>query len=172
MTLHLTLLYTVSTDGFIATSDHGTPWLASSWQDYLTVCRQFRHLVMGRKTFELLEDDPTVNRADFESITVLSRTLQANVAGVTTAPTPRAAITQLVERNVSRALLVGGSEAATSFLRAGLISEIHLDRNPIILGEGIHMFREMPGTPKIRLQSCVANAEGRLHEVYEVINES
>lgn len=172
MTVHITLLYTVSTDGFIATTDHQTPWLSSSWQDYLAVCHQFRHLIMGRRTFELLVDDPTVNRADFGSITVLSRTRQLDESGVFAAASPSAAVAHLENLHVSKALLVGGSEAATSFLREGLISEIQLDRNPIILGQGIPMFQGMPEISKIRLRSCTAGSEGRLHEVYEVLSES
>lgn len=172
MTLRITLLYTVSTDGFIATEDHRTPFLPSSWQDYLAVCREFGHLIMGRKTFELLVADPTVNRAAFKSITVLSRSLHVHDSGVSTARTPSEAVAQLSERHVSRALLVGGSEAAASLLGAGLLSEIHLDRNPVIFGQGIRMFAGMSDMPKVRLQSCSANADGRLREVYEVLNGS
>jgi dihydrofolate reductase len=169
MTLRVTLLYTVSTDGFIATTDHRTPWLPSSWQDYLMVCRQFGHLVTGRRTYELLTADPTVNQADFVSITMLSRTRQVNEAGVFAAVSPRAAVTHLESLGVTKALLLGGSEAATSFLRAGLISEINLDRNPVLLGNGIPMFQAMPKIPTLRLRSCKTTSEGRLQEVYDVL---
>lgn len=170
MTLRITLLYTVSTDGFIATEDHRTPFLPSSWQDYLAVCREFGHLIMGRKTFELLVADPTVNRAAFKSITVLSRSLHVHDSGGSTARTPSDAVAQLSERNISRALLLGGSEAATSFLIAGLLSEIHLDRNPVIFGQGIRMFGGMSDIPKLRLRSHSASTGGRLREVYDILN--
>ena len=83
------------------------------------VCRQFGHLVMGRRTYELLTGDPTVNRADFTSITVLSRTRQLNESGVFTAVSPRAAVAHLENLRVAKALLLGGSEAATSFFECG-----------------------------------------------------
>lgn len=172
MTVHITLLYTVSTDGFIATKDDQTPWLAASWDEYLTTCRTFRHLVMGRKTFELFRADPSINPADFASITVLSHNRLHSQSWVSFVTSPQDAIAHLHRNNVTTALLLGGSQTATSFLDTRLISEIHLDRNPVLLGDGIRMFQPMREPPFLRLKSSVCGLDGRVQEVYQVLSPS
>jgi len=168
MSLNITLLYATSADGFIATKEHQGPWLSSSWEYYVERCREVGHLIMGYRTFELFKGDPNVNQISFASITVLSRSISPSESGVTFVTSPLEAAQHLSGRGVRRAVLMGGSVAATRFLEAGLLSEIHIDRNPIVLGDGIPMFQHLPTHAELRLQSCSGTVDGRIIEVYEV----
>lgn len=172
MPVHLTLLYTVSTDGFIATKHDQSPWLPASWEEYLNKCRDVGHLIMGRRTFDFFRSDPSIKPEDFTSLTVLSNSNLTRQPSTSFFVSPQDAVEHLHRNNVTNAILLGGAKAATSFLEQRLISEIHLDRNPILLGEGIPMFHPLRQPTCLRLQSSVASSDGRTREVYRVIPSS
>lgn len=55
-------------------------------------------------------------------------------------------------------LIFGGPTFAASLLRANLIDELYLFVNPVALGEGMALFREVQGRTKLELIRCKAFA--------------
>lgn len=168
MSLPITLYYTTSLDGFIADEENKTPWDKTSWEAYLLFCTQVQNLIMGRKTYELFIADPTTSGLAFESLIVVSHQLTEPLCPFVPATSPTEAISKLLSRGATEALLLGGSHAASSFLTAGLISEVRIDVEPIILGSGTKMF--LPGIPTTLLQliSSEPGGHGRTTLRYKV----
>lgn len=168
MNLPITLYYTASLDGFIADAENGTPWSKSSWEVYLSFCAQVKHIIMGRKTYELFISDPTTREVSFESMIVVSRNLRCPSHGFLAADSPSGAASKLVDRGATQAVLMGGAAVATSFLAAGLISEVKVDLEPIILGSGTTMF--LPGVcpEHLTLLSSESEPQGRMSLRYKI----
>lgn len=168
MTLSIALYYTASLDGFIADDENNTPWSKTSWEAYLLFCTQVQNLIMGRKTYELFISDPTTRCLTFENLVVVSNDLTRPVNGFVPAASPTDAIGTLLSRGVTQAVLIGGSQVASAFLAAGLISEVRIDIEPIILGSGIKMF--LPGVPSTRLKFLSSECDqfGRVTVRYRI----
>ncbi|MEY4669674.1 MAG: hypothetical protein RL518_2373 [Pseudomonadota bacterium] len=168
MSLPITLYYTTSLDGFIADAENNTPWSKTSWEAYLSFCAQVKNIIMGRQTYELFISDQTTGSVSFENLLVVSSTLRCPLHGFIPADSPADAVSKLVNRGASQAVIMGGSHVATSFLEAGLISEIRIDVEPIILGAGTRMF--LPGTSAthLKLLSSESDSHGRTTLRYKV----
>ena len=142
-----------SLDGYVADVDGGFDWAAPDEEVHAAVNDLERTIgthLLGRRMYEVLlawetmdtGPEPEVIR-DFAGIwrsadkVVFSRTLE----GVSSARTrlerefdPEAV--QRLKASATRDLAVGGPELAAQALRAGLVDELHLFLNPVLVGGG------------------------------------
>ena len=143
-----------SLDGYVADADGGFEWAAPDEEVHAAVNDLERTIgthLLGRRMYEVLlawetmdtgPEQPEVIR-DFAGIwrsadkVVFSRTLE----GVSSARTrlEREFDPEKVRRlkaSATRDLAVGGPELAAQALRAGLVDELHLFLNPVLVGGG------------------------------------
>lgn len=124
----------VSVDGFIAGDNDETPWSDEEWAAYQDFIKTCDVCVIGRRTYEIMRDNDdfmagqkylvaTSNRAlntgDCQKIVIKSRTDLPNV---------------------EKLGIIGGGELNGSLAKLGLIDEIILDIEPVILGGGKRLF--------------------------------
>jgi len=127
-----------SFDFFVMEGDHAT--------DYLTSLATYDTVIMGRRTYDVgLKvgvTDPYPNMATY----VFSRSLEES-------PNPRVkVVANDVETTVQRLkeqpgtdiYFCGGGDLATTLFAAGLIDEVLIKLNPVLLGSGI------PLAPRLR----------------------
>lgn len=143
-----------SLDGYIARRDHGTDWLHWS-QDVQTLSSEYwatiDTVVMGRRTYEVAVANGTPAYPGVRNI-VFSRTLDpaahpdVEVVGDDAA----AFVNDLRSTPGTGICVMGGGELARSLLQAGLVDEVGVNIQPIVLGEGIPL---LPGPlPEVRLE--------------------
>jgi dihydrofolate reductase len=163
-----------SLDGFIATRDGGVEWLSgfgSADGGYDEFFAGIGSLVLGRKTFDqvLGWGWPYGSKPS---------------AVLTTSPLPDDVpesvfasagdnLPGLVERLRAKApggvWIVGGSETAGAFLRAGALEELQLAVIPIILGAGIPLVDENAGGRRLELRGTETRSNGMVELLYRVV---
>jgi len=144
------VLYIATTlDGYIASPDGSIDWLdelASGNEDtgYDAFYRTVDALVMGATTYEQVLTFGDWPYAGKQSYVLTRRELVSDrhdVQLVADMPTLLAAI----ERSaLSKVWVVGGGQVAAEFMRQGLISEWMVAIAPIILGDGIALYQNVP----------------------------
>lgn len=136
-----------SLDGYIARVDHRVDWL--QWSDDIAAIsaaywKTIDTVLMGRKTYEVALAMGTTSYAKVANY-VFSRTLGS-------APDPRVQVIATDAAEFVRELksgdgkgicVMGGGELARCLFDAGLIDEIGLNLQPVILGSGIPLFFPM-----------------------------
>jgi len=148
--------FAASLDGYIATPDGGVAWLApfeNSGEDYgySEFYASVDSVLLGRRTYE---QSLTFGAWPYpgKPCWIFTRR-DLEVPGpdlILTDASPDQVVAELGLRGLVRAWLVGGSELAASFRRAGAISEYIVSLVPVILGAGIPMLAS-PG-PSERLR--------------------
>lgn len=78
-------------------------------------------------------------------------------------------ISRIKKESDSDIWLVGGGQLNTLFLEKGWLDEIILTTMPIILGEGIPMFANIPPQTKLNCLSVIKYDNGATGNHYEVI---
>lgn len=134
-----------SADGFIARAD-GTydsfPMKGDHIAAYFEDLAQFDTVLMGRKTYEIGLRVGVANPYPALKTIVFSRTLEAstdpNVELVRTDPVER--VRALRAEPGRGVYLCGGGELAGLLLSAGLLDEVTIKVNPLVLGAGIPLF--------------------------------
>lgn len=69
---------------------------------------------------------------------------------------PAREVARLKQQPGKDMVIFGGARLAQQFVRLGLIDEYGLLINPVILGQGLPLFKDVPGPRKLNLVSCDA----------------
>jgi dihydrofolate reductase len=137
------LVYHIATslDGFIADERDGVdsfPMQGEHVTEYLASLRDYGATIMGRRTYEMGLKWNVTDPYPFLDTYVLSKSL-------TKSPHPRvqlvsgdvpAFVAQLKQQPGRDIYLCGGGELAGSLFEAGLVDEVLIKLNPLLLGRG------------------------------------
>lgn len=135
-----------SVDGFIARPDGSLDWLRRATGDdygYQTFFDSIDALVIGRHTYEQAARMDSWPYA-YKRVLVLSRgfvQIPENIVRFveSTQYAPKVLATNLAQAGVEH-LYVDGGKTIQSFMRAGLLNELTINRLPILLGQGVPLF--------------------------------
>jgi dihydrofolate reductase len=153
---------TSSLDGYIARPDGAIDWLIDGGEEdygYAEFFESVGTVVQGRKTYEQVltfGDYPYSAKENF----VFSRTLkQADHAEVVTMSPADFAAQQKAKPGGS-IWLVGGGELVAGFFAAGVVDEMILFVQPILLGEGLSLTSQIGRDIRLTLKATQAYENG------------
>lgn len=165
-------LITVSTDGYIATEEGTTEWMSGAPRvDYgfHEFYQSISTIVMGRITFnhlyELSKD--FFPYEDKEVIVASHRELPAFGHGEVLRESDdivKRVAAEKIANKPGDIWIAGGAALATVLFEAGLIDEVRLFIQPIVLGSGISFFKKLVKPRALRVEH-VENWSGGVVEV-------
>jgi dihydrofolate reductase len=139
--MKIILAMATSLNGLIARENGEEDWLPSEgWDEFLAEVKVFNNFVMGREAFEIVQR--LYKDYNFDNITaddkiIITRNLDFVASKeYKIVHSPQESIKYLTDKGVEKMLLIGGGKLNSEFLKMGLINEIWLTINPIILGNG------------------------------------
>jgi dihydrofolate reductase len=178
----------VSLDGFVASADGGLDWVSINEELFEYVGQRIRQAdtaLYGRVTYQMMEaywptaaDKPNPSRHDIEhsrwyktaTKIVLSKTLEeknhSNTKIISSNLTGE--ITQLKQGMGSEILMFGSPSATHALMAENLIDEYWLFINPILLGQGIPLFKNIKDRTVLKLVKSKLFASGVVCLHYEV----
>lgn len=140
--MKVTLYMATTIDGFIADSEGNTDWIPAAEESIFdSKAESVDAIVVGLTTFKQYEDEiyPIEGKWNIVVSSDESRATDEQDK-VVFVDSPESAVAFLNEKGCNKVLLVGGGTINASFLKIGLIDEIHLTVCPNILGSGIKLF--------------------------------
>jgi len=147
-----------SLDGYIAGTKGEIEWLhdpayALPGEDfgYSDFMQSFDVIAMGKNTFEKVLEFSEWPFAG-KRVVVLSRSLAALPAGVSAelSHEPPAALVARLRADGAGRVYVDGGRLISSFLAAGLVTDLTLTRIPVLFGEGLPLFSSLPGRLQLK----------------------
>ena len=159
-----------SLDGFVAGLNGEMDWIKVDEEmfDFVaTMTEQADTALYGRVTYEMMQsywpkagEQPNASKHDIEHSTwynrvskiVLSRTMKETGLQNNTVINDQLSekINSIKHRGDKNILIFGSPRASQSLLNQGLIDEFWLFVNPIILGQGMPLFKNITGTTKLK----------------------
>jgi dihydrofolate reductase len=167
-------------DGFVAGLNGEMNWIKvdEAMFDFIaTMTDQADTALYGRVTYEMMQshwpkagEAPNASRHDKEhsawynkvSKVILSKTMSEKGLNKTTVISDHLSdnINKIKKQNGKNILIFGSPGASQSLLNEGLIDEFWLFVNPIILGQGMPLFKDVTGPTKLKLAESKTFASG------------
>lgn len=167
--MRVILYMAISLNGMIAKSDDDTSWISKEeWDSYSLAVRTAGNLIVGHRTYNILTKQPEFAEfKDVKLVVVAQENFQTLAPNHLVAHSPKEALKLL--SNSEQVVVAGGGALNASFLEENLIDEIFIDIEPIILGQGIPLFRDKNFERNLKLvgQKKISDNEMQLH--YEVL---
>lgn len=161
--MKVTLYLAISADGFIATEDDNTDWVGDdSWESYLTFVKSCDVALVGRKTFKLMEPDEFVEGTKYFVVTHQRNFDSGEIQKISVnnrGDLPEAA-------NIA---VIGGGELCGSLAVLGLIDELIVDIEPIVLGKGQSLFGSYNDPMQLKLIDSKKIGDNTVQNHYSVI---
>jgi dihydrofolate reductase len=161
-----------SLDGFVAGQNGEMNWIKVDEEifDFVaTMTAQSDTALYGRVTYEMMQSywpdagkKPNASKHDIEHSTwynevsnvVLSKTINESTLQNTKVISDNLSenINKIKQQEGKNILIFGSPRASQSLLNEGLIDEFWLFINPIILGQGMPLFKNITGTSSLKLE--------------------
>ena len=143
-TVKVLLYIAISINGIIARENNEEDFIShENWKEFVRLAKEFGCMVWGSKTLEVVLSWPKEYKGELKGVRkiVISSKQGLDVPiGYTLVNSPKEALSLLEKEGFKAVLLAGGSNLNASFAKEGLIDEIIISIEPVIVGKGIPIF--------------------------------
>jgi dihydrofolate reductase len=144
-----------SLDGFVSGPNGEVDWIIKEPEmDFAAIMSEFDTLLVGRRTFELMERAGRATTPGMSTIVFSSTLQQTAYPQVTIVRTgEKEVITALREETGRDIWLFGGPWLFSSLANQGLVDTVELAVMPVLLGKGVPLGPQLAKTTRLRLLS-------------------
>ena len=155
----------ISANGIIATETGDEEFLShENWEKFCELAKEFGNFVVGRKTYEAVKKwGDGYNFDDLVGVEKVIISQDQNLKldkGYVLANSPEDALAKLSEKGFESVLVTGGANINSAFAKGGLLDEVILNVEPVIVGKGIPLFAAQDFELKTKLISVDKSSGG------------
>lgn len=167
--MRVIILATITADGYIARNSHElVDWSSRADKGvFVKLTREMGVIVMGANTFATVQRNLTTHN---RRVIVYTRN-PAKFAGQaveTTQDSPAELISRLQREGAAGLAVCGGTEVYTQFMAAGVVTDLYLVSEPIVIGQGITIFNAPITAPIELFESSVRRGHSVVNH-YKVV---
>lgn len=172
------VMMAITLDGFVARKDHSLDWLMKQDTEgeehgFATFLANIDVIVMGSGSYRTVlgfdawpYEKPVVVMSSTLSQGDVPAELQGKVE--MTGLDPQSLMDEMERRGWTRVYVDGGA-IVQSFMRLGLVQDLKLAIVPILIGDGIRLFGDLPADVDLKLTETKGFASGLVEMRYCVI---
>ena len=163
----------MSVNGIIARENNEEDFLShQGWNEWVKFIRDAGCMVWGAKTYKVVSGWKKEYFKDIEGVRAII--VSSNLKNLSDerfglANSPQNALEILKKEGFDRVVLTGGSTLNSSFAKLGLIDEIVLSVEPVVVGQGIPLFKSDLFDLKLELVSIAKINQNLIQLHYRVV---
>lgn len=164
------IIAALTADGLIAKDKaHAAAWTSKEDKKrFVALTKEAGVVVMGSRTFSTLSK-PLKDRLNVVYTRTPEKFAHLSAENVlVTDNEPAELLAELEGRGFKSAAICGGAEIYTLFMKAGVVTTLHLTTEPLVFGQGIGLFSE-PIDFKLALHKTISSETGTVFSEYGVI---
>lgn len=143
-----------SANGMISNNRNVPDWLSPEYgQGFMDICQRTQAVIMGKTTYDILSPD-YLPLKEGGSLVVLTHDKKATPSQpnvLFTGESPEEIIAQLAGKGHTEAVIIGGTQTVSAFIKAGLVHEIILVVEPVLFGKGLPLLKDVESEYKLSL---------------------
>lgn len=167
-----TIIYVASTlNGLIARENDKTDWTSKEdWQGFKAKAKEVGNIIIGRNTFDIINKEHSFIDTKLRVVVTHETNLTPpNAQTIFTDKSPREVLKIVESHGFSVAMVAGGGQINSLFLKAGVVDELFVDIEPVVLGRGIPLFSLQDMEIRLKLLETVKLNESTIQLHYQVI---
>lgn len=136
------LVAVTTVNGYLANNSEQYPWASEAdKKEFDKLYEKAGCIIIGRRTYDILKSRPSFpTPGKFVVVVSHNANLTDDRNNIIFAQSPQEAIAQLESRRFVTALIGGGGELNSSFMKAQLVDEIVLTIEPFVISQGTLLF--------------------------------
>lgn len=159
-----------SANGMISNNRNVPDWLSPEYgQGFMAISQRTQAVIMGKTTYNILAPDYLPLKEG--SLVVLTHDTKAAPAQpnvLFTSDAPETIVAQLAARGHTEAVIIGGTQTVSAFIKARLVNELILVVEPVLFGKGLPLMEEVDAEYKLALLEVKKLNENSVELRYEV----
>lgn len=161
----------VSINGFIARADNKFHFVSKrSHRNFLKMCKEVGNCVIGRTTYEQSASSSHFPFSPGLNVVMTSKKLESKWKNVVFLDgSPEEVLKFLKNKGYNEVVIGGGGAINSSFIKAGLVTDIYIDLEPYLLGMGVKGFAEDEFEAKLQLVEAKKFSKNELLLHYKVL---
>ncbi|MDR6781937.1 dihydrofolate reductase family protein [Pedobacter africanus] len=171
--MKISIYIATSANGFISNSRNNPDWLSPAYgEGFYAICQKTKAVVMGKTTYDILAPDYLPLKTEGTTVVLTSNQdlVPPNQTVVFTQERPTEIVKRLESAGHDEAVIIGGAMTMSSFLNAGLVSDIYFVVEPTLFAAGLPLVQEMKMDLKLKLISVNKLNEDTVQLHYKFID--
>ena len=159
----------MSLNGKIANPDGTYPWASKEdWENFQAMYKKAGCIIIGRNTYDKLRDKPSFPTKGCTCIVMSNNnTLTSHHPKIViTHDSPQSILNMLEKKGFKQVLIGGGGDINSLFMKEGLIDEVYIDIEPLILGRGISLFSDSDFESRLKLLAIKKLANNQTIQIH------
>ena len=143
-----------SANGFISNSRNVPDWLSNEYgEGFYSICQKSKAVIMGKTTYGILAPDylPLKEGGTTVVLTTDRYAKSQNSTVVFTQDDPAEIVEMLIGKGHTEAVVIGGAQAMSAFVNAGLVNDIYFVIEPTLFGTELPLLTGVARDIKLRL---------------------
>lgn len=144
--MNISVYLASSANGMISNRANVPNWLSQEYgRGFLTISQRTKAVIMGKTTYEILAPDhlPLTDEGTLVVLTHDTAAAPAQPNVVFTQDAPPEVVGLLEARGHQEAVIIGGTQTVSEFMRAGLVDELYLVVEPVLFGAGLPLLSDV-----------------------------
>jgi dihydrofolate reductase len=151
--MNVIIYLAASANGLISNNRNVPDWLSPEYgQGFMNISQRTQAVIMGKATYNILSPDYLPLKEG--SLVVLTHDTKATPSQsnvLFTSDSPENIIAQLAAKGHTEAVIIGGTQTVSAFIKARLVNEIILVVEPVLFGEGLPLLKDVESEYKLTL---------------------
>jgi dihydrofolate reductase len=144
--MNISVYLASSANGLISNRANVPDWLSQEYgQEFLAICQRTKAVIMGKTTYEILAPDhlPLTGEGTLLVLTHDTAAAPAQSNVVFTHDAPSEVLRLLEGRGHQDAVIIGGTQTVSEFVKGGLVDELYLVVEPVLFGAGLPLLSDV-----------------------------
>lgn len=160
---------TITLNGYIANENNKSPWPKEVWKTYYAISKQYKAVVLGRRTYEIMDRIDEFKKIGNPFVIVLSKKNLKDKPNVVFVKSAKEAIKVAEKKGFDKLLISGGGVTNSSMIKENLVDELYIDVVPVVFGKGVKLFKEDNFEKKLKLKEVKMLSDQVVQLRYKVI---
>ncbi|MDO3641806.1 dihydrofolate reductase family protein [Mucilaginibacter sp. L3T2-6] len=169
--MKISIYIAIAANGKISNQRNVPDWLSAEYgQGFEAICKKYKAVIMGKTTYNILAPDYLPLKTDGTTVVLTTNPHERseNSTVVFTQDGAGKIVEMLAAKGHTEAVIIGGTQTISEFIKAGAVTDIYFVMEPVIFGSGLPFLNDVDLELKLNLLEVTKLNKNTVQLHYEI----